>query len=423
MARRRPTRRGALGEPPSRLSLRDLVEEALAGVLQRPGRSVLTMLGTVLGIGAFVAVLGLTATASGQIGHQFDLTKATTVTVTDNPADDGTPPGTNPPMSFPDDADARVRRIDGVTAAGVWWRVPADQHRIGGSPAADGSAGQGLSLFAATPGAVAAMQPTLAAGATLDPYAQQARLPVALLSRTAANRLGVTRLDAQPAIFIDGLPYTVIGVYSDVQRLPDTLLGVVIPGSTALDRFGNPGKGEDQGAHLVAATRVGAAPVVARQLAVALRPDAAARFTVTPPPDPHSLQDHITSDLTGLFLALAAICLVVGAVGIANTTLVAVLERTQEIGLRRSLGARTHHIAAQFLTESTALGTLGGLIGTSLGILVVIAVAAARSWTAVLQPAATLPAPLIGTAVGLLAGLYPALRAARTDPLKALRTG
>ncbi|MEU9128091.1 ABC transporter permease [Kitasatospora sp. NPDC048540] len=416
----------ARSEPPgasARLGPVDLVAEALAGVIQRPGRSVLTMLGTVLGIGAFVAVLGLTATAAGQIGRQFDLTKATTVTVTDHPAQDGLAPGARPPTSFPADADARAGAIDGVSSAGVWWRVAADGLRISSSPTADGTAGQGLSVFAATPGAVAAIGPTLASGVTLDRYVEQARLPVVLLSEAAAGRLGVTRLDAQPAVFIDGLPYTVVGVYRDVQRLPDTLLGLIIPSTTALDRFGNPGLGDEQAAHLLAATRTGAAPVVAAQLAVALRPDAAERLTVTPPPDPHSLRDHVTSDLTGLFLALAAICLVVGAVGIANTTLVAVLERTEEIGLRRSLGARTHHIAAQFLTESTALGTLGGLIGTGLGVLVVVAVAAVREWTAVLQPLATLPAPLIGSLVGLLAGLYPAVRAARTDPLQALRSG
>ncbi|MEV4612374.1 ABC transporter permease [Kitasatospora sp. NPDC049258] len=415
--------RSALPGPAARLGLRDLLAEALAGVLQRPGRSVLTMLGTVLGVGAFVAVLGLTATASGQIGRQFDLTKATTVTVTDNPSQEGLAPGARPPTSFPPDADARAGRIDGVSAAGVWWRVPTDGLRISASPTADGAAGQNLALYAATPGAIAAMAPTLAAGVTLDRYAHQARLPVVLLSRAAASRLGVTRLDAQPAVFIDGLPYTVIGVYQDVRRLPDTLLGMIVPSTTALDRFGNPGLGEDQAAHLLAATRVGAAPVVARQLAAALRPDAVERLTVTPPPDPHTLQDHVTSDLTGLFLALAAICLVVGAVGIANTTLVAVLERTEEIGLRRSLGARTHHVAAQFLTESTALGSLGGLVGTGLGVLVVLTVAAVREWSAVLQPLATLPAPLIGSLVGLLAGLYPAVRAARTDPLRALRGG
>jgi ABC-type antimicrobial peptide transport system permease subunit len=125
--------------------------------------------------------------------------------------------------------------------------------------------------------------------------------------------------------------------------------------------------------------------------------------------------------LAGLFLILALVSLLIGAVGIANTTLVAVLERTEEIGLRRAVGARPRHIAAQFLAESTALGTLGGLAGTCIGVGVVVIFAAVKDWTAVLNPAYTLPAPLIGSVVGLLAGVYPALRAARTSPLAALR--
>jgi putative ABC transport system permease protein len=129
----------------------------------------------------------------------------------------------------------------------------------------------------------------------------------------------------------------------------------------------------------------------------------------------------VNSALAELFLALAGVSLVIGAVGIANTTLVAVLERAGEIGLRRALGARPRHIAAQFLAESTALGLLGGLIGTSLAVAVVIAVAVTKQWTAILDPVTVLPAPLLGAVTGLLAGLYPAIRASRVEPLEALR--
>jgi putative ABC transport system permease protein len=122
-----------------------------------------------------------------------------------------------------------------------------------------------------------------------------------------------------------------------------------------------------------------------------------------------------------LFLFLAAISLVIGAVGIANTTFVGVIERTAEIGLRRSFGARPRHVAAQFLAESAVLGTLGGLVGTSLGVGTVLLIAIINDWTAILHPLTVGPAPLVGTVVGLAAGLYPALRAARIEPADALR--
>lgn len=111
----------------------------------------------------------------------------------------------------------------------------------------------------------------------------------------------------------------------------------------------------------------------------------------------------------------------IGAVGIANTTLVSVMERAAEIGLRRALGARRRQVAAQFVTESTVLGLLGGLVGTSLGVLIVVLVTLVREWTAVVDPLVVLASPLAGALVGLLAGAYPALRAASIEPVDALR--
>ena len=420
-------RRSRTGLPASRLTARDATAEAVAGIVQRPGRAVLTMLGTVLGVGAFVAVLGLTATGAGQISHQFTVLADTTVTVEDNgPANDVAPPDTNPAIGFPAGADAIADHINGVVAAGLWWPVSLPQGTdFTGSLALSATASATVSLLAASPGAVQAMGPTMVAGAPLSRYENDTSQHVAMIDTSTATALGISpaRLASQPAVFVDGIAYTVVGVYSSAQRVVTDESAMLIPENTALADFGNPepGIGNQDEAQMVVATRIGAAQAVARQIAAAERPADPSRLVVTSPPNPQNLQGQVTGDLAGLFLVLASISLLIGAVGIANTTLVAVLERTEEIGLRRAVGARPRHIAAQFLAESTALGTLGGLIGTCIGVGTVVIFATAKDWTAVLNPVFTLPAPLIGSVVGLLAGAYPALRAARTSPLAALR--
>jgi putative ABC transport system permease protein len=385
------------------------------------------MLGTVLGVGAFVAVLGLTATGAGQISRQFSVLQDTTVTVADNgPANDVAPPGTYPPIGFPSDADVIAEHIKGVVAAGVWWPVALPQGtNFSASQALSGVTSQTVDLLAASPGAVQAMDLTMVAGSQLSTYENDTAQHVAMLDSTTAATLGISpaRLASHPAVFVNGIAYTIVGVYSSAQRVVSSSSGMLIPENTALQDYGNPepGIGTYEEAQMVIATKTGAAQEVAREIAAAELPTGPKRLVVTPPQSPLKLQGEVNGDLAGLFLILALISLLIGAVGIGNTTLVAVLERTGEIGVRRSVGARPRHIAAQFLAESTALGTLGGLIGTCIGVGIVVIFAATKNWTAVLNPVYTLPAPLIGTVVGLLAGAYPALRAARTSPLEALR--
>jgi putative ABC transport system permease protein len=418
----------AAGLPSPRLAARDAAAEAVAGIAQRPGRSVLTMLGTILGVGAFVAVLGLTATGAGQISHQFTVLEDTTVTVEDNgPANNVAAPGTNPAIGFPADADAIADHINGVTAAGVWWPVDLPEGtNFAGSLALSGASSQTIDLLAASPGAMRAMGLSMVAGAPLSTYENDTRQHVAVIDTGTAIALGISaaRLPSHPAVFVGGIAWTVVGIYRSAQRVVTDETAMLIPQSTALADYGNPqpGVGTQDEAQMVVATRTGAAQAVARQIAAAELPADPSRLVVTSPPSPQNLQSEVSGDLAGLFLILALISLLIGAVGIANTTLVAVLERTEEIGLRRAVGARPRHIAAQFLAESTVLGTLGGLVGTCIGVAVVVIFAAAKDWTAVLNPVYTLPAPLIGSVVGLLAGAYPALRAARTSPLAALRS-
>lgn len=406
--------RGAV--PPSRLRLPDLGGEALAGLLQRPGRSALTLLGVVLGIGSFVAIVGVAQTASGQIGKQFNVLQATQAYVFDVGARQSGASTTA--MDFPPNADALAGRIHGVVASGVYWPVRFKQAAVSALPAGFLATAHALPVTAASPGLLAAAGVKLASGTPFNAFHEAHAQRVALISHSAAAALNITDLQSQPSIYIDGQPFTVIGVIARSQRLSPLEIGVTVPESTALQLWGAPSPGSAQ---MLIHTRLGAAKVVAEQAPVALRPDNPTLLKGAAAPSAAQLQRSVSTSLNGLYLTLAGIALIVGAVGIANTTLVAVLERAGEIGLRRALGARPRHIGIQFLAESTTLGLLGGLIGASLGVVSILGITIYRHWTALLDPRIVLAAPAAGAAVGLLAGLYPALRASLLEPADALR--
>ncbi|MYS34952.1 putative ABC transport system permease protein [Streptomyces sp. KhCrAH-43] len=399
---------------PSRLSVRDLLAEATSGMLQRPARSALTSLGTVLGVGTFVAILGLTSTASSQIDEHFNALTATEINVQDlaHQAD----PFVD--LGFPGDAEARTQRLNGVRHAGVYWPVDlGTDTQVRSSPVRTGGSGGRVQVTAASSGVLAAAEPTLAQGTSFNTWHDRTRQRVAVVGTGVASQLGISTLETRPALFIGDEAFTVIGILDAVERKPELLLSVIVPRSTAQEVWGPP----KNSASMLISTRLGAAPQVATEVATALDPAHADYFKVMPPPDPKTLRGEVGGDLDQLFLLLAAICLFIGTIGIANTTLVAVLERTGEIGLRRALGARGRHVTSQFLAESGALGALGGLVGTSLGTVTVVVVALAREWTPVLSPTVVVTAPAIGLAAGLLAGLYPAWRASRIQPVEALR--
>ncbi|MDT9691464.1 ABC transporter permease [Streptomyces sp. P9(2023)] len=400
--------------PVPRFSVRDVLAESTAGMLQRPARSILTSVGTVLGVGTFVAVLGLTATASSQIDERFNALSATEVTIEDVAKDQDE----FVDLAFPADGERQVERLNGVEHAGVYWPVQLkDGSAVRSAPVGVSRGGEDIQVIAASSGVLDAAGPSIVQGRTFDLWHDRTRQRVAVVGSGVADQLGISTVETQPAVFIGNEAFTVVGVIGDVERKTDLLLSVVVPRSTAQHIWGAP----KDGAKMLVSTRLGAATQVAQESPSALDPAHPQYFKAIPPPDPRSLRGEVTGDLDQLFLLLAAICLFIGAVGIANTTLVAVLERTSEIGLRRALGARGRHITTQFLTESAALGALGGLVGTSLGTMTVVGVAIARGWTPVIHSMTVTTAPAIGLATGLLAGLYPAWRASRIAPVEALR--
>jgi macrolide transport system ATP-binding/permease protein len=403
--------------PEPRLSLRDLLSEAGAGLMARPARVALTVLGTVIGVAALVATLGLSKTAGSQIVGRFSTVAATDVVVTPVPGALG---GTQAAAAIPWDAEARLRRLNGVKAAGTLSEVDVRGALVRSVPINDplGQTEVQLPVRAASAGLWGAVRAELTAGRFPDRGHSARANRTVVLGRNAARRLGIRSLDQQPAIFIGDRLYPVIGLLGSVERQSSLLGSLTIPNGTARREFGLAAPASVQ-----IETDIGAVDMVVRQAPRALSPDAPELLRVAAPPDPETLRAGVESDLNALFLLLGAVSLLVGALGIANVTLVSVLERVGEIGLRRALGAARRHIAAQFLVESAVMGLLGGIIGTALGVLVVVAVSAGRTWTPVLDPWVPLVAPLVGGLIGLLSGTYPALRAAALEPVEALRAG
>jgi ABC-type antimicrobial peptide transport system permease subunit len=402
----------------SRLSPRDLLAEALAGVLARPARALLTVLGTVLGIAALVATLGISKTAGNQIVGRFDALAATEVVV--KPAGADQPGATSVPAVLPWDAEARLRRLNGVRSAGTLSSVDVGGDLVRGAPVQDPTqpSERSIAVRAASPGLFAAVKAHLAEGRTFDAGHDARADRVAVLGAGVAAKLGIDRLSDQPAIYIGDTIFTIVGIIDDTARVPDLLNSIIIPDGTAQDLYALAAPSE---VHVD--TVIGGAGLIARQAPIALAPNDPSLVQASSAGEPRKVKGEVASDVNTLFLVLGGVSLLVGAIGIANVTLVSVMERVGEIGLRRSLGATRRHIAAQFLTESGLLGLVGGAVGASLGILVVVGVSLSRTWTPVLDPWLPFAAPAVGALVGLASGLYPAGRAAALQPVDALRAG
>ena len=402
-------RRRRVSPPGSRLRLEDVWALGVLGLRGRPVRTVLSAAGVALGVATMVAVLGISTSSRSQLMAEIDTLGTNLLTVT---------PGqtfAQPNATLPRQAPAMVRRIGPVLDAAAIGDVGenVDVYRTDRISAANTN---GITVYATQPGLLSTLQGHLARGRFLN--AATEHLPAVVVGASTASALGIDRADGAVQLWLGKHWFSVVGILQPLQLAPELDRSALVGFPIAAQLLGSDGSPVE----MYLRTDPTSVDAVRSVLAATADPAAPQDVTITNPSDALVARADASAAFESLFLALGAVALVVGGVGIANVMVIAILERRGEIGLRRALGARRIHIALQFVAESTLLAAAGGVAGAVLGGFITTLYAAARHWSAVVPVPALLAAVGASVVVGALAGLYPARRAARLAPSEALRT-
>jgi putative ABC transport system permease protein len=392
----------------SRVRAADLLPLATIGVRSRPLRAALSTLGIAIGVAAIVGVLGITRSSQADLLARIDRLGTNLLTVTDGQSLAGQE------VPLPATAPLTIARTDGVTASTATAELTTvTAYR---SDLVPPNLTGGIGVRATGTDLLSTVDGTLAAGRflsdTTGPY------PVAVLGHAAAQSLGIPDLSGDPRIDVGNHWYVVIGILDPVELAPEIDNSVLVGLPVAADQLGY--DGHPTRIYVRADTDRTAA--VRDMLARAADPEAPAQVGVSRPSDALTARLAAASSGTGLFLGLGAVALLVGGIGIANVMVISVLERRSEIGLRRALGATRPHVAAQFLIESVVLGAAGGALGVLAGATITRILAYQRGWQPLVPPVAVAAGLAAALLVGIVAGLYPAVRAARLAPADALRS-
>jgi putative ABC transport system permease protein len=390
---------------PSRLLPADVLRVGGVGLRMRRLRAGLSALGIAIGIASMVAVLGISESSKSDLIATLDRLGTNLLQLSPGQTILGEQ------AELPEQAAAMIGRIAPVDAVSAVEGVDATVRRTNYIPEEETG---GISVAAADVDLLTTLSATLRSGVFLD--AAKARYPTVVLGSKAAERLGITRPGV--AVWLGERWFTVIGILNPVELAPDLDIAALIGLPMAKQFF----DAEGSASTIYVRADPDDLDDVHAVLGATANPEHPEEVEASRPSDALEARAAAKTAFTSLFLGLGAVALLVGGVGIANVMVISVLERRSEIGLRRAIGATRGHIRLQFLTESLILSGLGGAAGVVLGTVITFVYASNRGWETAVPwyvPAGGVAAAL---AIGVVAGLYPAMRAARLAPTEALRS-
>jgi putative ABC transport system permease protein len=391
------------------MTITDLAGLASVGLRSRKLRAALSALGIAIGVAAIVAVLGLASSSQAGLLAEIRQLGTNLLTATDGESITGQP------AELPDAAPGMVARLPGVTTVQYTGIVSADAYRSPLIPSIDTD---GLSVDAASLGLPAVAGTSVAQGSYLN--AATGKEPVAVLGAEAAQLMGIDRIWPGMRIWVGGQWFYLVGILNPAALAPQIDVSILVGFPAAHTYLGFDGHPSEL--YIRTVNTPAATTAVDNLLAAQANPEYPNEVNVSQPSQALTAQADAAGAFDTLFLGLGAVALLVGAVGVANIMIISVLERRQEIGLRRALGATKGQIRIQFLAEAILLALAGGTAGDIAGAAATAVYAHAKGWAVVIPPDAWAGGFGAALLIGALAGLLPAIRAARLSPTEALWT-
>jgi putative ABC transport system permease protein len=386
----------------------DLARLSTVGIRTRPLRAALSALGIAIGVSAIVAVLGLSSSSQAGLINEISKLGTNLLTVANGQTLSGDT------AELPVAAPGMIARIGPVTAVADTGRLSnVNAYRSPLIPPINTNA---LSVQATSLRLPYTVGTSVAQGRFLN--AATADEPVAVLGAAAAGRMGIDRIYPGERIWVGGQWFYVVGILQPAVLAPEIDTSVLIGYSAAENYLGFDGHPSE----IYVRAHTDQVNAVHSLLAATADPEHPNQVDVAQPSDALVAQADAKGALNSLFLGLGAVSLLVGAVGVANIMLIGVLERRSEIGLRRSLGATKGQIRTQFLAEAIFIAVVGAAVGVAAGAASTIIYAHIKHWTAVVPVSAWAGGLAAAILFGAIAGLLPAIRAARLSPTEALRT-